>query len=816
MFQTSKELFTEYRNRARDLALNVQVESSGDINARYVIIGEGPGQNEVNENRLFVGYTGAALWNGLRNYKLLRTDFYITSVCKRQISLSKNTRYPVSAEEWLRWKMLLKWELEQLPNVEAILCLGNAGLEALFEHSGIKKFRGSVYPYQISETKTVPTLISLNPAAIVREPKDEIIFRLDLQRFNKIMNGDYKEHPITTHINPTFSEAIDFLDHVMHSGIMPAYDIETIANETACHGFAISPNEAMCINLRKEFENQYTLEQETKILLKLQDLFDTTPVIAQNGNFDATWIGYKDHLRARIGFDTLLAHHTLYPTLPHDLGFLTSQYTTHPYYKNEINIFKEGGDVNTFWKYNGKDCAITFACAQVLKKELEQHKLEDFFYKHVMRLEPNLVQTTIDGLGVDVSMKEQVAHELAESTLLIEKKFIEQARELTGLPDTYMPNIRSPKQIQDLMFNKLKVKSTDNAFDATARTKIIEDSRTSLDVQQLILTFNEYQKQHKFLSTYAESRIDPDNRIRYTFKQHGVVQAPGRLSSSGTLWGSGMNMQNQPKAAYKFYIADEGCVMFYFDLSQAEARVVAYLADIEKWKEDFELARTTGTYDAHRALASVMFNVPYDDVPTDDVDDNGNYTIRYIGKRCRHGLNYTMQWPRLAETTGMSPYEAKRSYILYHKTNPEIQKWWREIELRARKDRKLVTPFGRVLPILERIDGNNLGNLVAFMPQSTIGDKVKQVWYQCHEDPQWDMNRMRIKLNIHDALIGVATPDKVHDALRIAKRYAEQPIKITNIYKTKTEELIIPADVAISKPDEFGIHRWSTLEKVKL
>lgn len=151
----------------------------------------------------------------------------------------------------------------------------------------------------------------------------------------------------------------------------------------------------------------------------------------------------------------------------------------------------------------------------------------------------------------------------------------------------------------------------------------------------------------------------------------------------------------------------------------------------------------------------------------------------------------------------------------FSKVNPEIQKWWAELERIARKEKELWTPLGRRLRILQRIDGDSLGNIVAFVPQSTIGDHAKKVWYQCHEDPEWDLNKMRIKLNIHDALIGIATPDKVKTALRIAKKYAEAPILIQDIYRRKVEPLIIPADCAISEPDEFGKHRWSTLKKVK-
>lgn len=819
--QTIKELQNEYRQRARELGLNVQVPADGNFNARYAIIGEGPGQTELNEGRPFVGASGRMLWDALRPHRLLRTDFYITNVCKRQISLAKNTRHPVNADEWLKWQHLIQWELDQLPNLEYIICLGNAGLAALFGWQGVSKYRGSVYDYQGRRV-----LITLNPAAVLREPKDEIVFKLDCARFANVVRGDYVQHEVNTFINPTFAEASEYIDEMIGQKKPVSYDIETISGETACHGIGNSPHEAMCINLRDRYENRYSTEQELQLLYKLQHMFNNVKIIAQNGNFDAHWVGYKDLLNCRIWFDTMLAHHTLYPTLPHNLGFITSQYTTHPYYKDELSNYKEGGDIDDFWRYNGKDVAITFAAHEKLMQELEQQKLKDFFFNHVMRLDPYLVRTTCDGLLTDPVVKAKISKNLKEGYTDEEGNFVDGLEQITAkfykmvqeelnLPEVYRPNLNSGPQMKELFLNKLNLKSATGAFDATVRTKILNDSRTSMAAQQIILKYNEYQKAAKFHSTYAESRVDPDNRARYTFKQQGVAAAPGRLSSSGNLWGTAFNIQNQPKAAYKFFVSDPGTVMFYFDLAQAEARVVAYLADIDQWKQDFEKARLGSGFDAHRSLASTMYGVDYDLVPTEDVDENGNFTIRYKAKRCRHGLNYTMQWPRLAETTGMSPYESKRSFILYHKTNPEIKLWWDEIIRIAKREKELWSPLGRRLRILQRIDDDSLGNLVAFVPQSTIGDHAKRVWYQCHEDDEWDNNKMRIKVNAHDALIGIATPDKVKDALRIAKKYAEAPIMIQNIYRTKTEPLIIPADCMISEPDDRHIHRWSTLKKVK-
>ena len=112
----------------------------------------------------------------------------------------------------------------------------------------------------------------------------------------------------------------------------------------------------------------------------------------------------------------------------------------------------------------------------------------------------------------------------------------------------------------------------------------------------------------------------------------------------------------------------------YFDGAQAEARIVAYEANIAKWKEQFENARLNpGSYDAHIALASEMFNVPYASVPVYDYEGDGKLTLRGISKRCRHGLNYRMQAARLAGVTGMSLADANIAFDLYHRTTPQLE-----------------------------------------------------------------------------------------------------------------------------------------------
>jgi len=268
-----------------------------------------------------------------------------------------------------------------------------------------------------------------------------------------------------------------------------------------------------------------------------------------------------------------------------------------------------------------------------------------------------------------------------------------------------------------------------------------------------------------------------------------------------------MNLQNQPPRARALFIADPGYCFVYFDLSQAEARVVGWLANIAKWKEQFEKARQDGLYDCHRALASEMFGVPYDKVPKDDFTPDHKPTIRFIAKRCRHGLNYRMGPDRLSDVTGLSRQEAYAAYSAYHRTTPELREWWAKLEGEMRTNRALYNAYGRRLVLLERMGDEALESIVAFKPQSTVGDKVCRTLYQCENDVRWPKDA-RIALNVHDALIALAPVNNWKRVAQIMLHHAEEPLIING------EQLIIPADLGLSQADADGKHRWSTIKKI--
>lgn len=830
MITNTEQMKAALKERMQLAGLEHQCLSDGAFHSQIAIIAEAPGEREAETGRPLIGGSGSKLWEVLRKFGISRNDVYITNVCKRQVSLGKDKRHPINRHETESWISLLQWELGQLPNLKYVLVLGNMALEAITGHTGITNWRGSVLDARIPvlvdgviRNRDVQAVVTYNPAYVLREPKMELTFRHDCSKLKRIVDGKWEVIPVKSILNPSHDDVMDYLDMLEKQNEPVAYDIEVISGETACIGFAKDDREGMCVAFRNRTEALYTLDEERNIRRRIQRFLTNGNVrlVAQNGHFDASWLAFKDRIVPKPHyFDTMLAHHLLYPLLPHNLGYITTQYTTRPFYKDEGKAWREGGDIDEFWHYNVQDCCNTHAAHFGMLSELKQQNMQTFFFEHVMRLQPHLIGMTVGGLLVDTKYKNSLKSTLETRIVKMMEDFHSKAREVTGIED-YSPNPNSPKDMSDLLFSKLRLVGKGASTDAENRKQMYAHPATTEPKREVLRSLDNLKEEQKFYSTYATMQVDEDDRLRAVWNQIGVQSAPGRLSSSQTLWGSGMNMQNQPERSHPMFIADPGYAMFYFDLAQAEARVVGWMANIEVWIRQFEQARIDGLYDAHRALASEMFDVPYDQVPAFDRYDSakghvipdgkksGDVTIRYIAKRCRHGLNYRMGPDRLSSVTGLSLAEATNAYRTYHRITPELAQWWAAVEKEVRDNGSLYNAFGRRWLLMERLSPEALESIVAFKPQSTVGDKVSRVIYQSHDDPRWP-SAARIRLNIHDAVIGVAPKHQVQKCLSIVKKYAEEPIMINN------RELIIPADLKVSYENQNGYHSWGSLKSIQV
>ncbi|CAB4197535.1 PolA DNA polymerase I - 3'-5' exonuclease and polymerase domains [uncultured Caudovirales phage] len=819
------DMQAEIQRRCDAIGLQLECAGSGSPTAKYVIISEAPGDTEVQSKIPLIGNAGRYLWQELAKIGITRNQCYVTNVVKRKLAKSSDSKdEAISIGELAHWESILRYELSNLVNGKYILLLGGYACKAIAGYSGVEKWRGSTFTYAKDAGFGTDgrLLITYNPAYILREPSKELAFKSDIGRFKRIIEGRYKEYKIEPIINPTVKEATDYISRLRNEKLAVSFDIETINQETACIGLTNDNHTGMCIAFRDSERSVYTVPEETEIRIAIARLFADPNVrlIGQNGNFDAYWLWIKDRLRIKnVYADTLLAHHTLYPALPHNLGFLTTQYTEHPYYKDEVDTWRTVGDINKFWEYNVKDVCITRRCWEKMDQELASAGLKDFYYGHVMRLQPHLVQMTANGVLVDDTLREKINTDLTAQLDIQRDKIHELIYVATGDPNYPITDktLNSPKQLAKLYFTDLKLQGRGKKTDEKNRHAMSMHPSTSPAAREMLKSIDEYRKEYKFVTTYTRSKTDEDGRWRCEWKQYGVQSAPGRLSSAQTLIGTGGNLQNIPGRAKEMFIAPRGYGFVYFDLKQAEAMYVAYKWKVKRLMANFDRAMVDSSYDIHRANAVDIFKVKYEDVPTYDFDDQHRPTLRYKSKRCVHGLNYRLQPDGLAQSAQIPLLDAMRAHRLYHSAFPEVSAAWSSLIDKAIKEQRLYNAYGRRWILLERVEGNEeaLKSIVAFDPQSTIGDKVCRTMYLCHDDPEWPRDsdgnlRACISINIHDALVALAPLQDMNKVMRIMIKHAQEPIMIHD------KPLIIPAEPGLSKPDKTGIHRWSTIEKVKV
>lgn len=819
---------THVRQIATQLNLQIECDSSGNKLAEIAVIIESPSESDIKLNLPLTGGTGATLFNIFKKYSITQKDCYITCAIKKKLPILSDS-FRLNGTELIDWRTVLEAELSELPNLKYILCLGRNGLQLFTGEKSIVDWRGSILPYNLfinNIVKHLQILYTFNPIMIYREPKWEVIYKYDIYKFYLLVSGQYREHYINHLINPTAPEALKFIYKIQNEKKPFALDIETIGNEMCCIGLANDTHEGMCINFRDDKHNRFTLEEEINLKRAFCRLLidPNSKIITQNGSFDNSWLGFKERFPVfKCYFDTLLAHHTLYPRMPHNLGFLTSMYTMHPYYKDDGKTWREGGDINQYWRYNVKDVCITLACYYKLDQELKDQKLDNFFYNHVMRIQPHLVNMCVQGIKVDTELKAKIDSDLTVSIQEIRKKFINLLTECFPRVPFDDFNLNSVKDMGTLVYGFMKQPdySGKRQVNDEQLEKVLVKEGIDERYKEIVRTYLEYKKETKFYSTYVKAKNDDDGRMRCEYKQYGTVDAPGRLSSTSVLWGSGTNLQNQPQRAQSMFIADPGYGFLYFDLKQAEAKVVAYGWKVQKLKEAFERCAKDPNLDVHRMNASAIFHIPYDEIPsydrlsypktTDDPNRDGEITKRYLGKRCVHGLNYRMQPDRLSITTGIPIEMAKEAFNSYHATYPEIQQAWRNTIKELKQNHCLYNYMGRRLLFLEPITDNNTDSVIAFKPQSTIGDYVSSIIADIEEDPQFPKDKARCILNIHDALVFIykLEPDVEKLMMKLIWKWANKPIMING------EPVVIGMDFKKSYPDENGVHRWTTLKSVE-
>lgn len=748
----------------------------GPRSASIVIVGEAPGEAEARLGEPFIGGSGTILRQMLSRVggPDLSTMF-VTNICHvRPPDNDFNWFFkPAGMQDLTLGLMQLKRDLEEIrPNL--IIALGAQPLRMLTGKTGIDKWRGSIL--ECSLVPGLKVIATYHPAYIMRVYDYKAVAEFDLRRameqskFPEIIRPQREFF-----LNPPDHALRTTLANEMLTAEWLAVDIECWENDQgewvlACVGFSDRADRALVLDY-KEPINKHLIQQLCESPVKK---------VLQNGTFDMTVLDSCGIKLTNFVWDTMLAHHAIYPecatgsdemsalagkkrqaAIAKGLGFLTSIYTEEPYYKDDGKLWRETGDLNLFWLYNARDAAVTREI-----RDVEEAELLDYgtlgTAQHSMSMVHPLAAATKRGIKIDTEARSKLATEL-ETEITRLQAFLDTA---AGGP----VNVKSPKQIQDLLYNRLGLKAQYKR--GTSGLSTDKDTITKLagksghPALHAILAIRE---RRDLLERYIQAPIDSDGRMRCSFDIAGT--RTGRLSSRKSIYGSGTNLQTIPESLRSMFIADEGRVFLYRDYSQAEARVVAYLAREQGLIDLFN----DPTRDIHKENAARIFNVAVADVTK---------AQRYLAKRVVHASNYGMEAGRLveivnqdAETTGVWLDLSTAQFLLdrYFAIFPGIKEhFWSDVRRDIQRSRTLENCFGRKRTFYGRYADELIRDAYSWIPQSTIGDLCTRAMVRiANEIPECEL-----LLNVHDSILVQCLPEQAAHVATRMEHYMRIPLVI--------------------------------------
>src|ERR1035437_8634104 len=802
----------------------IKLIQEGPRDAKIVIVGEAPGTQEMQKGRPFMCYAGDMLTNMLGRSGIARHECFITNLCHIQPPGNHFEHFYKSTgqADYIRGVIQLKCDLESIrPNL--VIALGAHPLRALTGRKGINDWRGSILPCTL--VKDLKVIGTIHPAAILRIWDYKCVAEFDLKRcaaearFPELdlpKRCFYLPHAVAPQGDSHFTYGTltpELLDEFCNAEWLAA-DIETIERpdgswKVSCCGFSDRPDRAIVI----------ALDGSESSLLIRRLLECPAKKIFQNGNIFYVPVLTQEGFSVRnYAWDTMLGHHSLYAesaggedemsrlegkkkqaVLRKGLAFQTSIYTREPRYKDDGKLWKEEGDLPVFWRYNGLDCCVTREIKDVQELELTAFGNTEVM-EHEMALVEPLMAMTRKGIKVDLAVRDQLRIEIEEKIGRLEAFLTAGAGR--GL------NVSSSKQIQEFIYGDLKLppkkkKRADGSMTPTA------DSDALIELSHkyhhpLLMTIIKIREYRKLKETYLDIPIDPDNYMRCTWDVTGTRS--GRLASRTSLSGSGTNLQNQPLLVRKMYIPDDGKVILYRDYSQAEARVVAALANDAYLLELF----ADPLRDVHKETAAAIYGIKVENVTPEQ---------RYTAKRVRHAVNYGMDAFRFVQVVNSDAEEtgiridlatARRTidgFFMLHPNHKTV--YWKNIENELRATRTLTTAFGRKRTFYGRWDDKLLRDAYSYPPQSSVGDLCCKALVRVYHEIQLAQPAWGVELlaNVHDSLLVQCWRSNVREV-------AEAMGDCMNIPMTVNGHIVnIPTDCKVGESnwkDLVDIDKWET------
>ena len=470
--------------------------------------------------------------------------------------------------------------------------------------------------------------------------------------------------------------------------------------------------------------------------------------IGQNLKYDLEVLrNYNVELKGLM-WDTMIAHYLIQPELRHNMDYMAEIYlhyqTIHideligPKGKNQRSM--RDLDPKDVYEYACEDADITLQLKNKLEDELKQHNCEDLFYHIEMPLMPVLAEMEMNGVCLDTASLAETSKQFTTRMNEIEARIYELAGQQF--------NIASPKQVGEILFDKLKIvekaKKTKTGQYVTSE-EVLQQLKNKHEIVADIL---EHRGLKKLIGTYIDALpklINPrTGHIHTSFNQ--TITATGRLSSSDP------NLQNIPirgedgKEIRKAFIPEPGCLFFSADYSQIELRVMAHLSQDPQMIEVFREGK-----DLHAATAANIYKKPIEEVTRDE---------RTKSKRANFGIIYGITVFGLAERLDIPRDEAKMLIDGYSKDV-------------ARQQGYVTTLFGRrrYLPDINSANSVVRGfaerNAINAPIQGTAADIIKVAMIHIFQRFKTEGIKSKMILQVHDELNFSVYPDEKEKVERI-------------------------------------------------
>jgi DNA polymerase-1 len=476
--------------------------------------------------------------------------------------------------------------------------------------------------------------------------------------------------------------------------------------------------------------------------------------IGQNLKYDLEVLrNYDIELKGKM-WDTMIAHYLIQPELRHNMDYMAEIYLNYQTIHIDELIGAKGKnqrsmrelDPKEVYEYAAEDADITLQLKNKLEPELKQQGAEKLFYEIEMPLMPVLAEMEMTGVCLDTDSLSETSKQLTQRMLDIEQRIYELAGEHF--------NIASPKQVGDILFDKLKIidkaKKTKKGQYVTSE-EVLQQLRHKHEIVGLIL---DHRGLKKLLGTYIEALprlINPrTGHIHTSFNQ--TITATGRLSSSDP------NLQNIPirgedgKEIRKAFIPEPGCLFFSADYSQIELRVMAHLSQDPQMIEVFREGK-----DLHAATAANIYKKPIEEVTRDE---------RTKSKRANFGIIYGITVFGLAERLDIPRDEAKMLIDGYFDTFPQVHDYMEKSKEVARQQGYVTTLFGRrrYLPDINSANSVVRGfaerNAINAPIQGTAADIIKVAMIHIFQRFKTEGIKSKMILQVHDELNFSVYPDE--------------------------------------------------------